>query len=151
MGHVHGRVRPCSPPCTSRVHVVCTAVHTALYGQCTRPRRRAVRTAMSTAVYGPYARVHNCVYGRVHECTCRRQCTRPWTWPVHGHVRVYVRGRPVSTAVYGQCTSCIRPCTRSIHGRVYGLCIRPCTRVVALYRPCLAVYMVRDYVEGITY
>jgi len=84
-GRVHGRLydvyttRPLHDGDTARIDGRVQAVHTALYGLCTRPCTRAED-------------IHGRVHGRLHVYTAR-------TWP--GTARVDGRIRAVHAAVYG--------------------------------------------------
>ena len=144
--HVHGCVHRPTRPVQGRVTAVytCTrAVYTAITPPCTRgvhgPKRP--KTAVCTAVHGPYTAVYMFVYmgrlhGRVHGPSCIRHVhgrvharpvmypARTWpftradtasTGPCNGRVHVYT-GR-----VHDRCTACMR----RVHGR--------CTEVRAEY------------------
>jgi len=107
------RSRPCTQPCT----------HAYVYTAVTRPCMRHIHGR----VHGQYTAMY---MGRLHGPSCTWQVGLP------GHLRV---PRRHATAVWGPS----RPCTRPVHGSVYGRVRRPLhgcpTRAyvyTAVKRPC---------------
>ena len=135
-GRVHGHYTTVYSPSTRPKTAVCTAVYTVPTQPCTR--------AVHTNVYGPCTRPFSAVYTAT---------TRPCTLAVHTAAYTARRVCATYTVVYmgrcGQLRACTRadtahtwPRARPVHGRV-RLHVYSCTRAVWTARSRPAVYTAR--------